>query len=164
MSTRVAVMCLSIAVAASGSECAPTLPLAPSAPASPVNPIVRMGVGESVPVTLGPADFVAFDQFGDSKWERVIFVTSNETLTVETRIVLDDNTQLVDPRLVFVGITSSETAKNCGYGARSVACTIPANGEIPIVITLYPGPGVTYSNGQPAVSPTFTVITRRVEQ
>ena len=165
MSRTLAVMCLSVAVAACGSGCAPPLPLAPDpAPSAPASP-VRMGVGESVSVTLGPDDFVAFDQFGDAKWQRVNYVTSREALTVETRVVLEENTQLVDPKLVLVEISNSETARTCGYVTRAVVCPIPANAEIPVVITLYPGPGVTYlQNGRPAVSPTFTLITRRVEQ
>ena len=138
--------CLVLAVAACDQ------PFIPSSPAAPE--ILRVRVGESVRVTLGAEDFVPFDQFGDEKWERVIQVTSSETVTAESRVVVDNNVGL---GAVYVG-TDDDTGKNCKYGTRSITCVVPANAGVGIVVTVYPaGPAR-------AANPTFTFITQRVDQ
>ena len=145
---------LAIAVAACDQPIRPS-PTSPSQLSVPAGPeITRVRVGESVRVTLGARDFVPFDQFGDQKWERIIQVTSGETVTAESRVVVDTNAGLGE---VYVGATDYDTAKNCQYGTRSITCVIPANAEVGIGVTVYPaGP-------REAANPTFTFITQRVE-
>lgn len=160
MAAKVTVICLSIVIAACGSGYSPTQPLAPMpAPEAPVR-ITRIGVGESVRIALGSEDYIPFDQYGDDLWRRELYVTSNETVTVESRVVVDDNSLI---RALYVG-SNYETGKNCKYGSRSITCTIRANTEIPIIITAYPGPATPYLFGiGPAVHPTFMFIAQQVE-
>jgi hypothetical protein len=151
---KAVVASLAIAVAACDQPLQP-LPSSPSQLSAPAAPeITRVPVGESVRVILGAQDFVPFDQFGDEKWERVIQVTSSETVTAESRVVVDNNVGL---GAVYVG-TDYDTGKNCKYGTRAITCVIPANAGVGIVVTVYPGRG-----GGAGASPTFTFITQRVE-
>ena len=153
MLPRAMIASLVIAVAA----CDRPLPLSPSpaqvpAPAAPEIRSVR--VGESVRITLGPGDFIPFDQFGDEKWERVIQVTSSETVTAEARVVVDNKVGL---GVIYVGTPDPDIGRNCKYGTLSITCTISPNGGIGIVVTMYPAAPAG------AADPTFTFITQRVE-
>jgi hypothetical protein len=145
-------------LAIAAAACDQPLPLSPSSPSQLPTPAVpqinTVRVGESLRVTLGAADYIPFDQFGDEKWERVIQVTSSETVTAESRVVVENNAGLGE---VYVGTPNSNIGKNCRYGTRSITCTIPSNAGIDIVVTVYPaGPAG-------AANPTFTLITQRVE-
>ena len=153
MSPRALVASLALAVAACDQPVQPS-PSSPSqlpAPAAPA--ITSMRVGESVRITLGAADFVPFDQFGDEKWERVIQVTSSETVTAESSVVVDKNAAGLSA--VYVGTSDPNIGKNCKYGTLSITCTIPANAGIGVVVTVYPALSAV-------ADPTFTLITQRV--
>ena len=154
MLPRAFVASLAIAVAACDQPLRPS-PSSPSELPTPAAPEIRsVRVGESVRITLGAADFVPFDQFGDEKWERVIQVTSSETVTAESRVVVDNNQGL---GAVYVGTPDPNIGKNCKYGTRSITCTIHPNTGIGIVVTVYP------AGSAGAADPTFTFIAQRVE-
>jgi hypothetical protein len=157
MFPKAIVASLAIAVAACEQPLQPS-PSSPSQLSAPAaSAITRVPVGESVRVTLGAADYVPFDQYGDQKWERVIQVTSSETVTAESRVVLDPNA--VGLGAVYVGTDSAATGRNCTSlaGTRSITCVIPANVGLNIVVTVYPVGSVA------AEPPTFTFTTQRVE-
>ena len=153
MLRRALVASLLIAIAACDQplQRSPSSPSPSPTPAAPETTTVR--VGESVRVTLGATDFVPFDQYGDEKWERVIQVTSSETVTAESRVIVDNGAGL---STVYVGTPDPNIGKNCKYGTRSITCVVPSNGGISIVVDVYPA-------GSAAVIPTFTFTAQRVE-
>jgi len=153
MSKRFIVFGLALAVAACDQPFIPSSPATPPQPPAPAAPEINsVRVGESVLITLGAADFVPFDEFGDEKWVRVIQVTSSETVTAESRVVVDNNSGVSS---IYVGTRDPNIGRNCKSGTRSITCTIPANAGIGIVVTVYPAGRVT--------NPTFTFITQRVD-
>ena len=164
MSAKTIVACVAIALSACDQPLSPSPSPAPSqlsAPAPAAPEIIKIRAGESVRVVLGLQNYEPFDRFGDSYWRRFVYLTSSETVTVEFGAIVDGNTDLVDA--ISVGTTNASGGQ-CAPFPRSNTCVIPANTELEVLVTLYPGKGVIYIPGiGPVAHPTFTFFARRIE-
>ena len=141
------VACLAVTVIACEQRLTPSSPSTslPSDGLPPPREIIKIAVGESVRVTVGPGDPIVWNEFLDEWTYRVVHVVTNKPVRVEVQVAADDSGR------------ADWMIRNytCCNRITSNLVDIPANTELEIEIR-------NYTLGPARVTRTYTVSTRLV--